>query len=150
MTVNQGEAADNTGGEQSLSQEGETSADEVSGAGSSRADETAGIESEGFSDSEHLSNEDIDILAENENGFDMSDENDDEDDVLSGFEFEDEPEEEFGNPSPEEAAEHADDSNWEDDNKASSDTLGFEFEEDDGSQQVFADDVPIFKQRDTD
>ena len=144
------EAADNIGGGQSLSQEGETSADEVSGAGSSRADETAGIESEGFSDSEHLSNEDIDILAENENGFDMSDENDDEDDVLSGFEFEDEPEEEFGNPSPEEAAEHADDSNWEDDNKASSDTLGFEFEEDDGSQQVFADDVPIFKQRDTD
>lgn len=117
------EAADNIGGEQSLSQEGETSADEVSGAGSSRADETAGIE---------------------------SDENDDEDDVLSGFEFEDEPEEEFGNPSPEEAAEHADDSNWEDDNKASSDTLGFEYEEDDGSQQVFADDVPIFKQRDTD
>ena len=72
----------------------------------------------------------------------MSDENDDEDDVLAGFEFEDEPEEEFGNPSPEEAAEHADDSN--------SDTLGFEFEEDDGSQQVFGDDVPIFKQRDTD
>lgn len=117
------EAADNIGGGQSLSQEGETAADEVSGAGSSRADETAGIE---------------------------SDENDDEDDVLSGFEFEDEPEEELGNSSSEEAAEHADDSNWEDDNKASSDTLGFEFEEDDGSQQVFADDVPIFKQRDTD
>ncbi len=117
------EAADNIGGGQSLSQEGETSADEVSGAGSSRADETAGIE---------------------------SDENDDEDDVLSGFEFEDEPEEELGNSSSEEAAEHADDSNWEDDNKASSDTLGFEFEEDDDSQQVFADDVPIFKQRDTD
>ena len=117
------EAADNIGGGQSLSQEGETAADEVSGAGSSRADETAGIE---------------------------SDENDDEDDVLSGFEFEDEPEEELGNSSSEEAAEHADDSNWEDDNKASSDTLGFEFEEDDDSQQVFADDVPIFKQRDTD
>ena len=125
-------------------------ADAASGEGGYSAGENAGVGAEGFSDNKDLLNQDTDILAENENGFDISDENDDEDDVLSGFEFEDEPEEDFGNISPEETGEHNDSSNFEDDNKASSDTLGFEFEEDDGSQQVFADDVPIFKQRDTD
>lgn len=147
---NQEESADNTGGEQGLSQEGGALADAASGEGGYSAGENAGVGAEGFSDNKDLLNQDTDILAENENGFDISDENDDEDDVLSGFEFEDEPEEDFGNMSPEETGEHNDSSNFEDDNKASSDTLGFEFEEDDGSQQVFADDVPIFKQRDTD
>lgn len=120
----QGEAADDTGDIQGVSSETEDMT-------------VTGVSPE------------ADILAADEPDETENDEFLNEEDVLSGFEFEDEPEEK-GVIISDETSGNLEDAGLEEDNKASSDTAGFEFEEDDGSQQVFADDVPIFKQRDTD